>query len=242
MAAESKYEYTPSIAAAAISIVIFVALLGIHNFPLFKTWTCTRTWFCIPFVAGTVPVGRSKPAATLPYIIQALSIPLAPILFATSIFISGDVLCFLVQAAGGGILAGSDSKKSSDLGKAVILTGLCLQMAIFAFFVIVAAIWQKRMVTAGSEKRRVEHWDWVRYLRMLYTVSGVITARNLFRVIEYAMGEDGYLLSNEWPIYVFDAALMAIVLAICSCWYVGDNLKQPILQGEDNFEMLRAEP
>lgn len=61
-------------------------------------------------------------------------------------------------------------------------------MVIFAFFVIVAGIWQKRMVTAGGEKRRVEHWDWVRYLKMLYTVSGVITARNLFRVIEYAMG------------------------------------------------------
>ena len=33
--------------------------------------------------------------------------------------------------------------------------------------------------------------------------------------------EDGYLLANEWPIYVFDALLMIIVLGICSLWYLG---------------------
>jgi hypothetical protein len=36
--------------------------------------------------------------------------------------------------------------------------------------------------------------------------------------------EDGYLLSHEWPIYVFDAILMAAALAICTTWYVGNIL------------------
>tara|TARA_R110002003_G_scaffold112_13_gene9655 strand:+ start:2531 stop:2764 length:234 start_codon:yes stop_codon:yes gene_type:complete len=35
----------------------------------------------------------------------------------TKLFVGGDVLCFLVQAGGGIILAGSDSKSSADVGK-----------------------------------------------------------------------------------------------------------------------------
>lgn len=151
----------------------------------------------------------------MPYVIQALFILLAPILFAASvymflsrivhaaggaansivrlewltrIFVGGDVLCFLVQAVGGAILAGSDSKKGSDLGKAVILTGLCLQMVIFGFFVVVAAVWHKRMNQGSDEKPGAGDLDWRKYLTMLYAVSGIITMRNFFRVIEYAMG------------------------------------------------------
>lgn len=32
--------------------------------------------------------------------------------------------------------------------------------------------------------------------------------------------DDGYLLSVEWPIYVFDALPMAIVLLLCNWWYI----------------------
>lgn len=31
--------------------------------------------------------------------------------------------------------------------------------------------------------------------------------------------DDGYLLQNEWPIYIFDALPMAIVLVICVKWH-----------------------
>lgn len=106
----------------------------------------------------------------------------------TKLFVGGDVLCFLVQAVGAAILAGSDTKKSSDLGKAVILVGLCLQMVIFGFFMAVAAVWHKRMNEDGGYKEGSGSFNWARYLKMLYIVSTIITVRNLFRVIEYAMG------------------------------------------------------
>ena len=32
-------------------------------------------------------------------------------------------------------------------------------------------------------------------------------ARSIFRVIEYAMGQKGYLLSHEWTMYTFDSLL-----------------------------------
>jgi hypothetical protein len=162
-------------------------------------------------------LGRSKPDVLLPYIIQNLFILLAPILFAasvymflariiratntfdysiirinwvTKIFVGGDILCFLVQAAGGGILAGSDDKSSMDLGKGVILAGLYLQMVMFGFFVVVAAVWHVRMNRHDDKAPTFGSFDWLAYLQMLYIISILITVRNLFRVVEYAMGRE----------------------------------------------------
>lgn len=166
-------------------------------------------------------MGKSKPNVLLPYIIQSLLILLAPILFAasvymflariiratntahyciirinsvTKVFVGGDILCFLIQAAGGGILAGSDDKAGSDLGKGVILAGLCLQMVIFGFFLVVAAVWQKRVNRHGAKMSGATSFNWLIYLQMLYIVSILITLRNLFRVIEYAMGRKSRLI------------------------------------------------
>ena len=102
-------------------------------------------------------IGHDDSESRGPYIIQYLFILLAPALFAASIymvlgriiiathaqnlsvvrvrwqtmlFVSGDVLSFLVQCIGGGILASGDDKDESkrDLGKAVILTGIWIQI------------------------------------------------------------------------------------------------------------------
>lgn len=38
--------------------------------------------------------------------------------------------------------------------------------------------------------------------------------RSIFRVVEYIMGHDSYLLANEWPLYIFDAVLMFFVIVL----------------------------
>ncbi|KAM0277073.1 hypothetical protein ACHAQH_006081 [Verticillium albo-atrum] len=54
---------------------------------------------------------------------------------------------------------------------------------------------------------------------MLYGVSGLIMARSVFRLDEFIMGMDGYLLSNEWPLYVFDSVPMLAVMVIFWEWF-----------------------
>ncbi|KFY77917.1 hypothetical protein V499_02819 [Pseudogymnoascus sp. VKM F-103] len=253
MTQESRWPYSPSLAGGAIMTGIFAILTLLHTVRLFRT----RTWFCIPFIVGGIfeTIGYGARAASnsnresLPlYIMQALLILLAPILFAasvymilgrliratgaesyaiiratriTKIFVGGDILCFLVQAMGAGMLSGADSKKGKDRGQNVILGGLILQIIIFLLFLLVAIIFHKRLRNRPTGKTLDASITWERMLSQLYIVSVLITIRNLFRVIEYAAGEDGYLLQNEWPIYVFDALLMATVLAVCNFWYVG---------------------
>ncbi|KAF2790174.1 RTA1-domain-containing protein [Melanomma pulvis-pyrius CBS 109.77] len=268
------YKYSPSVAAAIIFVIVFVVLTSYHAFRLFKT----RSWFCIPFLLGGLfeiigygarAYGNKNHSSLGPYIMQALLILLAPILFAasvymflgrtiratgcasysiirtnwlTKIFVLGDVICFLIQALGAAMLSSADDKKAKDRGQKFILLGLVLQIVIFSLFMLVAVVFQMRVRKRSAGKTLSCNFDWQKYLFMLYTVSIVITIRNAFRVIEYAMGEEGYLLANEWPIYVFDATLMAVVLVVCATWYLesevfestGQNLELMAGDVEDN--------
>ncbi|PVH77419.1 RTA1-domain-containing protein [Cadophora sp. DSE1049] len=201
----------------------------------------------------------------IPRIIETLFILLAPILFAasvymilgrlmratsgeqysiirvnwlTKIFVGGDGLCFLIQAAGGGIISGADDADAKHRGEMIILAGLLLQMLIFGFFLVVAWIFHKRLLAQPTGKTRSGDFNWQRFMKMLYSTSVLITFRNLFRVLEYAMGEDKYLLQNEWPIYAFDAVPMAVVLVIGLMFYV--PLNQPKEQVVD-LESVNSE-
>lgn len=55
---------------------------------------------------------------------------------------------------------------------------------------------------------------WEQMLLVLYTVSAIIMTRNVVRVVEYIGGREGPLLRVEWPIYAFDAVLMAATMLV----------------------------
>lgn len=148
-----------------------------------------------------------------------------PVRFLTKIFVLGDVTCFLIQGAGGGLLSNAKTQKNVDLGENVILAGLIFQIVIFAIFCVVAIIFHVRAkkahsyVAASGNSGDVAQIPWQHLLFGLYTVSGMITIRNVVRAAEYAMGSDGYLLSHEWTIFMFDGAMMALVLICFVPWY-----------------------
>lgn len=192
-------------------------------------------------------MGNNDPCLKIAYILQYVLILLAPSIFSatiymilgrtiravqgdslslirptrlTKIFVAGDVLCFSVQGAGGGILSGADNDKAkSDLGKYIILTGLVLQILLFGLFVIIALIFHSRLRKNPTKNSHNSAIHWATMLHVLYGVSLLIMVRNIFRVIEYAGGREGYLLSHEWPLYVFDAVLMAHVMGILLWWF-----------------------
>ncbi len=67
---------------------------------------------------------------------------------------------------------------------------------------------------------------------MLYGCSALIIVRSIFRVVEYITGVDAYLLSHEWPIYIFDALLMGSVQLIFLVWFPGKFQLSRIESGE----------
>ncbi|KAK9368195.1 RTA1 like protein-domain-containing protein [Lipomyces kononenkoae] len=179
-----------------------------------------------------------------PYAVQSSFILLAPVFYAASIymvlgrlvrsvhgerfsivrpswmsklFISSDVLALNVQGIGGGFTTHADTQ---ELGKYIVIVGLFIQLVGFGFFVAAALLFHMRMrreVAKESELR--PNVPWRQGLKMLYACSGLIIVRSCYRIIEYIMGLDGYLLSHEWPMYIFDAVPMWTIQVIFLVWF-----------------------
>ncbi|KAL7917711.1 RTA1 like domain-containing protein [Trichoderma austrokoningii] len=214
--------------------------------------------------AGRAASGAEKPGCwTLgPYLIQSMFILLAPALFAasiymvlgriiilvggqdhslirpqwlTKIFVTGDVICFLLLAGGSGILAtGKNNPSSTHAGNNVIIGGLVLQLLWFALFITVTAVFHHRMKSIPTSRSQQPDCRWQIYLRTLYIAGILIIIRNLFRVIEYAQGNDGYLLTKEAFIYIFDALPMLAVVAWLHWNHPGEI--GLLLRGEETFQ------
>jgi hypothetical protein len=55
---------------------------------------------------------------------------------------------------------------------------------------------------------------WQAFMAVLYLTSALIMVRSVFRMIEYAQGHNGALISKEIYAYMLDALLMIVVAAI----------------------------
>ncbi|KAL1582323.1 hypothetical protein WHR41_08984 [Cladosporium halotolerans] len=146
---------------------------------------------------------------------------LIPNKWVTKIFVTGDVIAFSLQAAGGGIQS-SGTLDMYELGEKIIIAGLFVQIAIFGFFVATSVLFHTRMQKSPTSQSLRGRVPWKRHLYVLYTTSTLILIRSIFRVVEYLQGNDGYLISHEVFIYIMDALLMAAVMVIFATWYIGD--------------------
>lgn len=125
----------------------------------------------------------------------------------TKIFVSGDVLSFIMQASGAGLLAAGDANLQNT-GEKVIVGGLFVQNLFFGMFVVVAIIFQSRQSKRPSSLANERPWK--KHMLSLYIVSALISVRSGVRVMEFIQGYDGYLMTREAFIYVFDALPMAV--------------------------------
>ncbi|KAJ4532815.1 hypothetical protein HRR86_002275 [Exophiala dermatitidis] len=135
---------------------------------------------------------------------------IVPLRWLTKIFVAGDVLSFLMQSSGGGIMAGN-GPNSMTTGEHIIIGGLLVQIVFFSFFIVVAIAFNVRMNRIPTSKvlnSDVTAHVWQKHLLALFAGSILILVRSVFRLVEYAQGNDGYLISHEVFLYVFDGVLM----------------------------------
>lgn len=104
-----------------------------------------------------------------------------------------------------------NSTMDPELGSHIIVGGLIFQIIIFGLFIATALMFHVRF-RRDARSHESNHIPWQTTLAMLYLTSTFVMIRNIFRAIEYAMGSDGYLLSEEWAVYVFDASLMTLTM------------------------------
>ncbi|KAH7122075.1 RTA1 like protein-domain-containing protein [Dactylonectria estremocensis] len=243
----SLYRYDPSMAAAVIFIVLFMAITGLHLYQLIVT----KTWFFAWFVAGGFMqfigyIGRAASSSespnwtVKPYVVQTLLLLISPALFAASIymilgriilvvdgesyspirrvwltklFVLGDVLSFCLQGAGGGMMA-AGTLEALHNGERIVIIGLIIQIVFFSLFAVTAAVFYMRFSGALSTKALASGIPWQKYLVVLFIAAGLIMVRSVFRLIEYAQGNAGYLISHEAYLYIFDSLLMFLTMAL----------------------------
>ncbi|KAG6986632.1 hypothetical protein G7Y79_00075g099040 [Physcia stellaris] len=188
------FHYAPSLAAAVIFILLFSVPTGMHGYQMLRQ----RAWLMIPFfLGGCLTAGERYSLVRRTWL--------------TKIFVGGDVLSFLVQSSGGGIMAGR-TQKLLDLGQNIVIGGLIVQILSFGFFLIAAVIFHIRINRHPTNQSREVPWR--RHIKTLYAASILILARSIFRVVEYLQGFSGYLLSHEVFLYIFDAILMLAVMIL----------------------------
>lgn len=147
------------------------------------------------------------------------------LLWLTKIFVIGDCISFLVQALGGVIAASGKSPSTLSLGTDLIVVGLALQIAFFGIFVVSAAIFHLRINKSATTFSSSASLPWRRHMLVLYVMSGIIFVRSVFRIIEYAMGNDGWILQHEFMLYIFDTLLMIAVVGILAAYHPGRLFK-----------------
>lgn len=92
-------------------------------------------------------------------------------------FVSADVVCFVVQAIGGALMAGGqDNPKNADLGKKLYMVGCGIQLACVIVFVVVAAAFYRSVLrdmragTAKTRNRWIQPLFWVIFLVLLLII------------------------------------------------------------------------
>ncbi|KAF5591736.1 RTA1 like [Fusarium pseudocircinatum] len=254
----SYYHYSPSLAAAVIFIILFTATTTLHFFQMIQTRTWFFLAFSLGGIFEVIGyIARTVPVTLGAYVVQSIFLLVAPALFAASIymelgrivdlvdgddylyvrrrwltriFVIGDVLSFFMQGAGGGMM-GSDDTNSRSLGEKLIVVGLFVQIVFFGCFVITAAMFHLRLRRNPTQKVISVKPPYLRHLMALYITSILIFIRSLVRVIEFIQGFDGYIISHEIFIYLFDAVPMLAVMLIMN-WVHPSEIKMLLVGGK----------
>ena len=154
----------------------------------------------------------------------------------TRIFVLGDVFAFFVQGGGAGIQATGNKFK---LGQDIIMVGLVIQIISVGLFCVTAVLFEVRIRRRPTEASLRTNVPWKQSLWMLYAVLVLIMIRSLFRVIEYGMGQNGYLLNHEWTLYIFDSVPMFMTMVVFWYWYPS-NLGDTHLLGREELEEVHS--
>ncbi|KAE8555470.1 hypothetical protein EYB25_000166 [Talaromyces marneffei] len=262
------WNYVPSLPAAIAFTAVFTILTIAHIWKMVRTksWFCSA--FVIGGICEIIGYSSRAGAynatgSLIPYLLQAIFLVIAPVFFAASlymvyarivravhgeafslisprwttiIFVTGDLTCLNVQTVGSGL---TNRPNLASIGNYIIVAGLILQVLLFIGFLICSIVFNKRFSAHVAKTGATSNIPWRLCLYMLYSTSIFVLVRNIYRIVEFMMGQHGFLLEHEWSLYVFDGSLMILVMVGFLVWYPAQL--QPSSR-ESMIELTSANP
>ncbi|KAI8318706.1 RTA1 like protein [Martensiomyces pterosporus] len=155
--------------------------------------------------------------------------------FITWFFFSSDVFSFLLQSAGGSMMA---SESTTKTGKWVALIGLAIQLFFLTCFLFIAVHVTRDIAYTVAMGPRDKSPEGAKK-KLMYTViaaTALIYIRSVYRLIEFADGYGGKIYSCEWAFYVFDCAMILLAFVANIVFFVGHHFNG--VATSDTIEML----
>lgn len=141
----------------------------------------------------------------------------------TLYFVLFDVVAFLIQGAGAAAVAGNGSKSTRDTGKVILVAGLGFQEAFFIFFIVIASQFHRFVLVVNKQAQR----EWGPLLYTLYASLVCITARTIYRMVEFSQPLDGSINHSEAYFYALEALPIFISVVLFNVWHPGKVLVGP---------------
>ncbi|RFN50746.1 hypothetical protein FIE12Z_4984 [Fusarium flagelliforme] len=139
----------------------------------------------------------------------------------TAYLVFSNYVCFSFHCCGLGILYFSTGP-FRILGEGFVFSGLIIQIAALLISLLCIAVFNYRIIHRGLLGRTNPHVRLIPMTIMVYTFTCYMLVRNVFRFLEMFDGVDGYLVSHEWTMYVFDISVMAVIMISTFGWYKED--------------------
>ncbi|KAK4160048.1 RTA1 like protein-domain-containing protein [Cladorrhinum sp. PSN259] len=141
------------------------------------------------------------------------------------LFISLDILAFLIQGAGTSVSGSAKwTGPTALVGVRVLVGGLAVQVLGVGWF-LACVVRYRYLERAGmgeekrSKKSRSGNLTWA-----VAISGGLILIRSIYRLVEFAEGVDGYVFRSEWLFWLFEAAAMVGCVVVFCFWHPGQLL------------------
>jgi hypothetical protein len=133
------------------------------------------------------------------------------------------------------MLAAADDRELMTTGENILIVGLFIQLVFFGLFIVVTTLFHYRIIRQPTTRSATIDTPWLRYIYILYSASGLVMVRSVFRAIEYIMGEDGELQQHEVYFYVLDTALMLGVSVLFNVFHPQTIIAREV---KDSFPLV----
>ncbi|KAI1055664.1 hypothetical protein LB506_009196 [Fusarium annulatum] len=185
-------------------------------------------WTFVPYTIQTFAflLGPNLITASIYMILSKIIIALdadiyalVPVKVIPKVFISGDAIALAAQFTGAGILVNATSISQQRTAQLIIIGGLAFQVYFFGFFTSVLHIVHCRIIDNPSRKSTNLTIPWKRWIIVLYIACGLVVARSVYRVLEYATGPLGILQATEIYFYIFDAGFIFLTTLLLNIFH-----------------------
>ncbi|CDR43747.1 CYFA0S12e03884g1_1 [Cyberlindnera fabianii] len=151
----------------------------------------------------------------------------------TQVFLFCDLVSLLLQCGGGGMAAGANDSKGTEMGRNIMVSGLVFQVVSMAVFMglFIHLLWRVGYFgnVSGSVMRSFnERYTLIRsktffrwYPTGVFTVVLLVFVRSVYRVAELSEGWRGYLVVHEVYFLIFDGLMIVIACVLTVVFHSG---------------------